>query len=58
VHGALACGWDAALQGDHTTWPLATTVDRAHPAIAAVPDEAVLDAWVFSAPSDAVITPT
>lgn len=58
VHGALACGWDAALQGDHTTWPLETTVDRAHPAIAAVPDEALLDAWVFSAPSDAVIAPT
>lgn len=54
VHGALACGWDAALQGDRTTWPPRTVIDRAHPALADVRDEALLDAWVFSGPADAV----
>ena len=55
VHGALACGWDAALQGDTTSWGPRTVIDRAHPALEAVPDEALLDAWVFSAPGDATL---
>lgn len=55
VHGALACGWPAALQGDQTTWSPRTLVDRGHPALVGVPDEALLDAWVFSAPVDSVV---
>lgn len=55
LHGALACGWDAALQGDTTTWRPRTVIDRTHPALEAVPDEALLDAWVFSAPGDATV---
>lgn len=55
AHGALACGWDLALQGDRTTWSPRTVIDRGHPALADVPDEAIVDGWVFSGPVDAVV---
>ena len=55
AHGALACGWNLALQGDRTTWSPRTVIDRGHPALADVPDEAIVDGWVFSGPVDAVV---
>ena len=48
VHGALACGWDVALDARATSWAPSTVVDLTRPALADVPREDALDALMYS----------
>lgn len=46
--GAQALGWPCAVDAGGTTWRPSTVLDRTHPALEAVPTEALADALVFS----------
>ncbi|TAK27859.1 MAG: formimidoylglutamate deiminase [Myxococcaceae bacterium] len=48
AHGALACGWDAAVRGRETAWDADTVVDLESAPLRGVAPERVLDALVFS----------
>lgn len=48
VHGAMACGWEATLDGRETSWAPSTLVDTRATALADVPREDALDALMFS----------
>ncbi len=48
VYGAQACGWDAVLEGDRTSWTPRTEIDLTHPTLAGVAADEALDALVFS----------
>jgi formimidoylglutamate deiminase len=48
VYGAQACGWDAVVEGDRTSWTPRTEIDLTHPTLAGVAADEALDALVFS----------
>ena len=48
AHGALACGWDAAVRGRETAWDADTVIDLEATPLRGVAAERVLDALVFS----------
>lgn len=48
AHGALACGWDAAVRGRETDWDADTVIDLDSAALRGVAPERALDALVFS----------
>jgi formiminoglutamate deiminase len=48
AHGALACGWDAAVRGRETAWDADTVVDLDAAPLRGVAPERALDALVFS----------
>ncbi len=48
AHGALACGWDAAVRGRETEWDADTVVDLESAPLRGVAPERALDALVFS----------
>ena len=48
AHGALACGWDAAVRGRETTWDADTVIDLGAAPLRGVAPERALDALVFS----------
>jgi formiminoglutamate deiminase len=48
AHGALACGWRAAVRGRETSWDADTVIDLESEALRGVAPERALDALVFS----------
>lgn len=48
AHGALACGWDAAVVGRETAWDADTVVDLRSAPLRGVAADRALDALIFS----------
>ena len=48
AHGALACGWDAAVAGAQTSWDADTVIDLRSAPLRGVAPERALDALIFS----------
>lgn len=48
AHGALACGWEAAVRGRETAWDADTVIDLGAAPLRGVAPEQALDALVFS----------